>query len=117
MFENHQKSLNLIFVPKMANTASVDLKANFRRENSNIFGMLSNDETFSVIFKHSAFITNSLVMPSFCLQIETCPQNYKRKVKKNMDRRGRFRTQPITFSEFKVFLKFAPKIFKNFYKF
>ena len=65
MFENHQKSLNLIFVPKMANTASVDLKANFRRENSNIFGMLSNDETFSVIFKHSAFIKNSLVMPFF----------------------------------------------------
>ena len=34
--------------------------------------------------------------------MESNAQAYKRKVKKNMDRRSRFRTQPVTFMEIKV---------------
>ena len=34
--------------------------------------------------------------------IECNPHMYKRTVKKKVDRKGRFRTQPVTFMEIKV---------------
>ena len=40
--------------------------------------------------------------PEAMSRLNSNPQNYKRKVKKTMDRRGRFRTQPVTFMEIKV---------------
>jgi len=39
--------------------------------------------------------------PEAMSRLNSNPQNYKRKVKKTMDRRGRFRTQPVTFMEIK----------------
>ena len=37
--------------------------------------------------------------------VENNLQNFKRKSKKNMDRKGRFRTQPITFMEIQVSIR------------
>jgi hypothetical protein len=45
--------------------------------------------------------THLVALPQTNL-VETNAQNYKRKTKRNMDRRGRFRTQPITFMEIQV---------------
>jgi len=61
-------------------------------------GINSSNRIDSVYPESMSRLNRGIGQPSI---IEHNPQNYKRKVKKTMDRRGRFRTQPVTFMEIK----------------